>query len=67
MCSLFEEVCGKENAVSIAVLAVCRFKAWDSNKHGLPSIADQCAFLNAEVSEIEDVPPTGGGPINEEP
>lgn len=38
-----------------------------SNIHSIPSLTDQRAFLTAEVAEVEEVAPSGGGLVHEEP
>lgn len=46
---------------------MCHFKADSLDLHGILSIADQRAFVTAEAVEVENVAPSGGGEIHEEP
>lgn len=40
------------------------FKDGGPSVHGMPSITNQRALITAEVSEFEEVVPSGGGSIH---
>lgn len=48
-------------------LAVRRFKERGSEIQGIPSIANQRVFITEEVAKVEEVAPSGGGSVHEEP
>lgn len=47
--------------------AVYHFKDGDFDIHGIPGVADQRAFVPAEVAKVEKAPPSGGGSAHEKP